>query len=223
MRKFLPVLACTAAFALAACSQGEAPEQQAAPAETPVVIAKPTLSQPVRPEKPEILVKAQEEAANAPPLAEGETRQLDPAVAEAKSAYDAAMASYEEQSHAFTAQWKQYLVSVVTANMDGVKTTRPYMYFIPGGNDPGAAQDRANQLDNVKNVVARGVLPGNMLAFGSPASGRMADLIVEAFQHVPAGSMKDVRVLFIGSSDDLERVRTAVEPSGANVVFHEVK
>ncbi|MCK9537725.1 hypothetical protein [Dokdonella sp.] len=223
MRKFLPVLACTAAFALAACSQGEAPEQQAAPAETPVVIAKPTLSQPVRPEKPEILVKAQEEAANAPPLAEGETRQLDPAVAEAKSAYDAAMASYEEQSHAFTAQWKQYLVSVVTANMDGVKTTRPYMYFIPGGNDPGAAQDRANQLDNVKNVVARGVLPGNMMAFGGPDSKITADIMVEAFTDAQPGSFKDVRVLYIGDAADEQRVKDAVAPSGADLRFVEMK
>ena len=69
----------------------------------------------------------------------------------------------------------------------------------------------------------RGVLPGNMLAFGSPASGKMADLIVSAFTGVQAGSMKDVRVLFIGNSQDIERVKAAVEPSGANVVFHEVK
>ena len=51
----------------------------------------------------------------------------------------------------------------------------------------------------------------------------MADLIVDSFQTVSPGSMKDVRVLFIGASEDLDRVKAAVEPSGATTVFHEVK
>src|SRR6185312_717879 len=51
--------------------------------------------------------------------------------------------------------WKQYLVSVVTANMTGVKSNHPYVYFVPGGDDDAAKTDRQNQLDNVKNVVAR--------------------------------------------------------------------
>ena len=41
--------------------------------------------------------------------------------------------------------WKQYLVSVVTANMQGVKTNHPYMYFVPGGEDDAAKADRQNQ------------------------------------------------------------------------------
>jgi hypothetical protein len=67
------------------------------------------------------------------------------------------------------------------------------------------------------------VLPGNMLAFGSPDSGRMATLVVEAFTGVSAGSLKDVRVLFVGKAEDSERVKAAVEPSGATFVFHEAK
>jgi len=74
--------------------------------------------------------------------------------------------------------WKQYLVSVVTANMQGVKTNHPYMYFVPGGDDDAAKADRQNQLDNVKNVVARGVLPGNMMAFGGPDSKITSELLI---------------------------------------------
>ncbi|MEO8011026.1 MAG: hypothetical protein ABI650_05225, partial [Dokdonella sp.] len=29
--------------------------------------------------------------------------------------------------------WKNYLADVVMKNMQGVKSTRPYMYFVPGG------------------------------------------------------------------------------------------
>ncbi|MBN8727509.1 MAG: hypothetical protein J0H15_07365 [Xanthomonadales bacterium] len=169
MRIILPVLACAAAFALAACSQSEAPEQpQAAAEQAPAV-------QPVPADKTD------------------------------KTA------------------WKQYLASVVMANMDGVKTTRPYMYFVPGGDDEAAQTDRANQLDNVSTVVARGVLPGNMMAFGGPDSKMTADLIVGAFADAQPGSLKDVRVLYIGDQADVETVKTAVAPSGADLKFVEMK
>src|SRR6185503_16347897 len=119
--------------------------------------------------------------------------------------------------------WKQYLVSVVTANMQGVKTNHPYMYFVPGGEDDAAKSDRQNQLDNVKNVVARGVLPGNMMAFGGPESKTTADLIVASFADAGAGSFKDVVVLFIGAPGDLDAVKQALTSSGAEVRFVEAK
>ncbi|HVT32255.1 MAG TPA: hypothetical protein VHE32_06395 [Rhodanobacteraceae bacterium] len=119
--------------------------------------------------------------------------------------------------------WKQYLVSVVTANMQGVKTNHPYMYFVPAGDDDATKSDRQNQLDNVKNVVARGVLPGNMMAFGGPDSKTTADLVVEAFKDAQAGSFKDVVVLFIGASGDLDAVKQALASSAAEVRFVEAK
>ena len=119
--------------------------------------------------------------------------------------------------------WKQYLVSVVTANMQGVKTNHPYMYFVPGGDDDTAKSDRQNQLDNVKNVVARGVLPGNMMAFGGPESKTTADLIVAAFKDAQAGSFKDVVVLFIGAPGDLDGIKQALTSSAADVRFVEAK
>ncbi len=119
--------------------------------------------------------------------------------------------------------WKQYLVSVVTANMQGVKTNHPYMYFVPAGDDDAAKNDRQNQLDNVKNVVGRGVLPGNMMAFGGPDSKTTADLVVEAFKDVQAGSFKDVVVLFIGAPGDVDAIKQALTTSGAEVRFVEAK
>jgi hypothetical protein len=119
--------------------------------------------------------------------------------------------------------WKQYLVSVVTANMTGVKTNHPYMYFVPAGDDDAAKADRQNQLDNVKTVVARGVLPGNMMAFGGPDSKTTADLIVESFKDAQGGAFKDVIVLFIGAPGDLDGIKQALASSGADVRFVEAK
>lgn len=118
--------------------------------------------------------------------------------------------------------WKAYIMSVVKQNMGGIRTS-PYTYYLPDAAASDFEDQYDRQFDNVVGVVGRGVLPGNMLAFGSPASARMADMIVESFTDIPAGSMKDVRVLFIGAAADSERVKAAVEPSSATYVFHEAK
>ena len=119
--------------------------------------------------------------------------------------------------------WKQYLVQVVTANMQGVKSNHPYMYFVPGGDDEAANGERNNQLENVKNVVARGVLPGNMMAFGGPDSKITAQLLTDAFKDAQAGSFKDVVILFIGVPADADGVKQALAGSGADVRFVEAK
>lgn len=121
------------------------------------------------------------------------------------------------------AAWKKYLVSVVTANMQGVKSNHPYMYFVPSGDDDATKADRANQLDNVKNVVDRGVLPGNMMAFGGPDSATTAQLVTDAFKDVQAGAFKEVVVLFIGAQSDSDAVKQALASSGADYRFVEAK
>ncbi|MFO1507069.1 MAG: hypothetical protein U1F23_08355 [Lysobacterales bacterium] len=119
--------------------------------------------------------------------------------------------------------WKQYLVSAVTAHMEGVKTNHPYMYFVPSGDDQATKDDRQNQLDNVSGVIQRGVLPGNMIAFGGPDSKTTADLIVEAFKNASPGALKDVVVLFVGAAADQDAIKAAIAPSGAEFRFVEMK
>lgn len=121
------------------------------------------------------------------------------------------------------AAWKKYLADVVMKNMEGVKTNRPYMYFVPAGDDGKAELDRSNQLDNVKTMISRGVVPGNMLAFGGPDSKITADLIVDAFAEGQANTFKDVVVLFVGSPADSERVQAALGTVGASYRFAEMK
>lgn len=122
-----------------------------------------------------------------------------------------------------TQAWKAYLVDVVKRNMQGVTSRTPYMYFVPAGDDTAAVDARINQLDNVKTVVARTVLPGNMMAFGGPNSTLTADLITDAFKDAQAGAFKGVIVLFVGAATDNERAGTALAPSGATYRFVEMK
>lgn len=121
------------------------------------------------------------------------------------------------------AAWKQYLVQEVTANMAGVKSNHPYMYFVPAGDDDESANERKNQLANVATVVSRGVLPGNMMAFGGPDSKLTAQLIIDSFKDVQVGSFKDVVVLFVGAPAEADGVKQALASSGADVRFVEAK
>lgn len=79
------------------------------------------------------------------------------------------------------------------------------------------------QLENVSTVVARTVPAGNMLAFGSPDSERIANLVVSAFNTASPGSLDGVQLLFVGQPEDAERVAAAVEESGVIFTFHEAR
>jgi len=119
--------------------------------------------------------------------------------------------------------WKAYLSQVVKANMEGRKYRRPFVYWIPGGDDEDSQRQFDDQLDNVGNAVGRGIQSGSMIAFGSSNSTKMADLVTEAFKLAAPKSLKGVRVVFIGATADEQRVRDVVAPTEADFVFVEAK
>ena len=117
--------------------------------------------------------------------------------------------------------WIAYYQDVVGRNSKDIEgTTSPY--FLPAPNVSKYQEMYDVQLGMVSGAVGRGVLPGNMLAFMSPDSTKMADLVVEAFKKASPGSFKKVTVLFIGKAEDNDRVKAAVEPSGATYKFIEM-
>ncbi|MEO8673501.1 MAG: hypothetical protein ABI411_19480 [Tahibacter sp.] len=122
-----------------------------------------------------------------------------------------------------TAAWKRYLVDVVKRNLAGVTSSSPYMYYVPGGTDTASQDARINQLENVKTVVERTVLPGNMMAFGGPDSTLTSGLILDAFKEAKAGAFKGVVILFVGAAADQQRVADMITPTGATYRFVEMK
>ena len=120
------------------------------------------------------------------------------------------------------AGWKAYLPAVVQENM-GTITNSPFLYYLSPESDPDFQAKYERQTESATQAVARGVQPGNMLAFGSSASAKMADLIETAFKPVEADTLKGVRVLFIGNAADNARVMAIVQPTGAEYIFVEAK
>jgi hypothetical protein len=115
--------------------------------------------------------------------------------------------------------WNTYLGQIVQKNMQGMKANQPYAYMVAAGDSDDIKAQNDRQLQSVQDTVARGVLPGNLLAFGGPESAKTADLIVAAFKDAKPGSFKDVIILFIGDKADEQRVDDALKPTGATVRF----
>lgn len=118
--------------------------------------------------------------------------------------------------------WLDYLSDVVTRNMGGIQNP-PFVYMLPGESAADFQDQYDRLLEKAKSDVGRGIITGNLLAYGSPASAKMADLVIAAFDGVPAGSMKGVKVLFIGKAADNERVKAALAPAGVDYVFIDTK
>jgi len=114
--------------------------------------------------------------------------------------------------------WVDYLNDVVPRHLAGIPN-QPYVYLLPGESAADFQDQYDRMLEKAQSDVARGIITGNMLAYASPASAKMADLVIAAFNGVPAESMKGVRVLFIGKPADSDRVKAAVSPAGVDYVF----
>ncbi|MFC0678944.1 hypothetical protein ACFFGH_13950 [Lysobacter korlensis] len=118
--------------------------------------------------------------------------------------------------------WGEYLVEVVKRNMEGVVSS-PYLYTLPAETSPDFQGFYDRQLEKAQLDIQRGIVEGNLLAYGGPSSNKTADLVIAAFQKAQPGSMKGVKVLFIGKAEDNERVQAAVAPAGVDYKFVEAK
>ena len=124
--------------------------------------------------------------------------------------------------------WKSYLGEAAGQHSEGV-TDRTIGYFLPARSSEPSPQDQDGktqydrQLENVQSAIERSVTPGNMLAFGSPDSAKMADLMVAAFTGAKPDAVKGSIVLFIGKPADSARVQPLVEAAGGKYIFVEAK
>jgi hypothetical protein len=127
-----------------------------------------------------------------------------------------------------TEAWKAYMRQELAPHMDPRRFRRPFSYFIPAV-DP-AAEDAAEmkrqfdaQLQNVENAIGRGIQAGTMLSFAGPDSKAVGDVIEQAFKLAGPKTLTGVRIVVIASADQRERIAAAVEPSGAEFIFVEMK
>lgn len=119
-------------------------------------------------------------------------------------------------------EWRAYVTDVAKRNMDGI-TNSPYVYFLPSEASEGFGGQYERQLEKLEGDLGRGIIAGNMLVFASPSSAKAAEMATVAFGQVQPGTMKDVKVVFIGTPEDGAKVKAAAEPAGVKYVFVEAK
>ena len=127
--------------------------------------------------------------------------------------------------------WKQYLGSVAAKpQYQEVVTERTIPYFLPVNSrtpdnlpDTDESSPYSRQMEVVKPAIERTVTKGQLLVFGSPDSKTMGDFIVEAFTGAQPTAVKGSHVLFIGKSEDADRVKVVVEAAGGGFLFEEVE
>ena len=149
-------------------------------------------------------------------------KKEDAAPAKPAAPTPASVASLPAPANGDEAGWKDYLKTVVKANMTGIRSS-PFVYYVPSLQTENFQEQYDRQLDNVSGAIQRGVLPGNMLAFGGPDSSLTANMVVDSFAEAGAGTFKDVTVLFVGAAVDRDRVEQALTTSGATFRFAEMK
>jgi hypothetical protein len=118
--------------------------------------------------------------------------------------------------------WKPYLEYKITPHMGGI-TSSPYVYFLPNTDAEDFEGKYQRQLEKLQADLGRGMTEGVMLVFASPAQEKEVEMIETAFKQVQPGTMKGVKVVFIGTPSLGERVKTAVEPAGVTYIFEEAK
>ena len=121
------------------------------------------------------------------------------------------------------AAWNAYLSDQVPRHLGDIPSSNLYVYRVPSvvnESDPGEYE---RLEEKAKMDVARGIVKGNMLAYAGLDPVKTADMVVAAFEGVPANTMKGVRVVYIGDATTCERVKAAVEPAGVEYVFVDAK
>ena len=118
--------------------------------------------------------------------------------------------------------WRAYVNQVAGPNMDGINNS-PFVYFLPSEGSEGFGGNYERQLEKLERDLSSGIIAGNMLVFASPSSGKLAEMATVAFQQVGPGTMKGVKVLFIGKAEDSEKVKVAAEPAGVKYILIETK
>ncbi len=119
-----------------------------------------------------------------------------------------------------TAGWKKYLTVLIKTYLPTDKNSRAYTIFAEANQD---ADKTARQVESTRNFLARGVLEGTLLVLVSPDSALIASVAEQSFAEPQADKLKGSKVLYIGNSAELERIRAAVTPWGPEFVFHELK
>lgn len=112
--------------------------------------------------------------------------------------------------------WRAFAGKVILAETHD-QDTHPYTFIVPPGNAAVAVEERKNIASVIHSLLDQTAVPGNMIAVTGADPERAAEVVAAAFHEVPARSVPQLTVLYIGSAAGAEKARGAVHAAGADL------
>jgi len=112
--------------------------------------------------------------------------------------------------------WRAFAGKVILAETHD-PDTHPYTFIVPPGDAAVAVDERGNITSVIHSLLDQTAVPGNMIAVTGADPERTAEVLVAAFHDVPARSVPQLTVLYIGSAAGAEKARHAVRAAGADL------
>lgn len=95
--------------------------------------------------------------------------------------------------------------------------THPYTFIVSPGDAAVAVEERGNITAVIHSLLDQTAVPGNMIVVTGADPERTAEVLAAAFHDVPARSVPQLTVLYIGSATGAEKARHAVHVAGAEL------
>lgn len=130
--------------------------------------------------------------------------------------------SISSARHLTDDQWRDLMRQAVS-NVAWKTQEPPFIFYLPESNTIDFNERYRRTAMSISETAQRGVKPGNVIAFGSPANSHMADILVDTFRNSPSNTMAGVQIIFIGPNIDNNRVHFALSKSGATYEFIDIE
>ena len=112
--------------------------------------------------------------------------------------------------------WRAFAGKVILAETHD-QDTHPYTFIVPPGDAAVAVEERRNVTSVIHSLLDQTAVPGNMIAVTGADPELTAEVVAAAFHDVPARSVPQLTVLYIGSAAAAEKARGAVHAAGADL------
>jgi|GEM_PF-4921114 len=112
--------------------------------------------------------------------------------------------------------WRAFAGKVILAETHD-QDTHPYTFIVPPGDAAVAVEERKNITSVIHSLLDQTAVPSNMIAVTGADPELTAEVVAAAFHDVPARSVPQLTVLYIGSAAGAEKARGAVRAAGADL------
>lgn len=118
--------------------------------------------------------------------------------------------------------WREYLTELMVRSTTDLRDF-PRLYLLPAEHDSDYSDDRAMISEAIASGIGRYIAKGTRVYFGSPASVRLAELMVEELGKLRPGALQGYEIAFVGEAALDAEVEAAVQRTGATYSFVDIR